>query len=217
MTDTQPLVRPATDVRRAWTLGGGLLIAAPLFGLVWWPGLLPGGIVGLIGTALLSAALLVFALGIGGTGSVTARRPLGTGALVALAVWVLASQLVWNVLGGSNIFPEFSPQLLYVDVLIHFVAALIAVIQIARAGVVPRPWNWAPAWVVGAAAVVWLVSQLLLVNVGGGRGPAPDSQAFALFLGSIDASVRVAGPVFLGVVAILLGDRSARTVMSESR
>ncbi len=219
MTDTRSLLRPATDVRRAWVVGGGLLIAAPLFGAIWWPGLLPFGAVGLISAALLSASLLVFALGIGGSGSVTARRPLGTAALVLLAVWLLASQVISTVVSEGNLLADMWSELRYADSLVQFVAALIAVIQIARAGVVPRPWNRAPGWVLAALTVVWLLSQLIFVNIGGGRGPdsGTDAQVIAAILSSLDALVRIAGPVLLGVVAIVLGDRSGRTVVSESR
>ncbi|WP_129586626.1 hypothetical protein [Microterricola viridarii] len=217
MTNTQSSVRPTTDVRRAWTIGGALLIAATLFSLAWWPVLLPGEAIGPISTAAHALALLIFTFGLGGTGSVTARRPLGTAALAAFAVLLVASQLFWSTLGTGNDLAGLWMELRLVDSFVQFVVAAIAVILIARAGVVPQPWNWAPGWVLAALAAVWLLSQLIRVNIGAGRGPNPDAQTIALMLSSLDTLLRAVGPVFLGVIAIVLGDRSARTVVSESR
>lgn len=86
MTDHRIPDRIVSDARRAWFIGGVLLLATVVLGVALQPAvsLIVDG--GTIGTTLFSASLLVFAFGIRGSGSVTARRPLGTAALTALAV-----------------------------------------------------------------------------------------------------------------------------------
>ena len=81
MTDTEVSERALSDARLAWVIGGALLIATVVVStpLSWYFG---GGV---ITAVLFAAALLVFAFGIRGSGSVTGRRPLGTAALVVLA------------------------------------------------------------------------------------------------------------------------------------
>lgn len=69
---------------------------------------------------------------------ITARRPLGTAALTALAAWVLLGQVLWPIFRAGSADPGLSPVLSYVDSLVQFTLALIAVVQITRAGVVPR-------------------------------------------------------------------------------
>ncbi len=70
--------RRASDGRRAWIIGGVLLIGSVAFGVIVQPVTSATAGTGLIGVAFYSASLLVFAFGIRGSGSVTARRPLGT-------------------------------------------------------------------------------------------------------------------------------------------
>src|SRR6187431_314560 len=83
----------AARARRAWLVGGVLLIAATVLGLV----LSPIGL-GIVGD-------VVFAFGIRGAGSVTARRPLGTTALTVLAVWAVVGSVLMTVLvaGGFGL------------------------------------------------------------------------------------------------------------------
>src|SRR5262245_3029774 len=82
--------RAARDARLAWIIGGAMLIAHAALTLVadFAPGLrLPGGRLTL--GALWAAALLIFALGIRGSGSVVARRWDGVSALVVAAAMPL--------------------------------------------------------------------------------------------------------------------------------
>lgn len=147
--------------------GGALLIASVLFDVVTQSTALLIGGMNLVGTVSFSGALLVFAFGVRGSGSVTARRPLGSAALTLLAVWVLLVPALDRVIFSADSSFQAMQQFGYVDSLVRFVAALVAVSQIGRAGVVPRPWNWAPAWVLAAVVAPWLLVQLAGVGAAG--------------------------------------------------
>jgi hypothetical protein len=190
--------------------GGVLLIAATVFGLVFQPltSLIPGGAI--IGTALFSASMLIFAFGIRGSGSVTARRPLGTTALTMLAIWVLLMWVLQRALLPGDSMPSDSTlsslfALGYIDSLVRFVTAVIAVVQIARAGVVPQPWNWAPAWALAAASAPRVFEQIIAV------GPTQPAQSLLMTFGPVGSLINIGAGVFLGVLAIVLANLSGRT------
>ena len=86
----------------------------------------------------------------------------------------------------------------YASLAILAAAALIASVQVARAGVVPTPWNRAPLWVLGAQAVCWIVPQLI-----GVASPAAVIELADLMtaLGTIGFLLATFG---LGFVALLL-------------
>ena len=200
----------AARARRAWLIGGVLLIVATVLGLV----LSPAGL-GIVGDLVFAAALLVFAFGIRGAGSVTARRPLGTTALTILAVWTVVGSALIDVLvtggfglqvvtdSGTGTAPLLVLSL--VDVGIQFTASLIAVVQIARAGVVPRPWNWAPAWALAAISIPWIIDRILFVS------PPVDVGAWGYILSSLDGLVRIGAGIFLGTLAIVLASIGSRS------
>ncbi|MET1052443.1 MAG: hypothetical protein ABWX65_07370, partial [Mycetocola sp.] len=197
----------AFDFRHPWFIGGALLLTTVVLDLGLHPvgGPIAGGVLTVV---IFAAALLVFALGIRGTGSVTARRPLGTVALILLAAWILVELVVTDVI-SSGMSGDAIPQSLlvlgYVDPFLRFALTLIAVIQIGRTGIVPRPWNWAPAWALGALTVPWLLGQALIVV-----GIPPEAQTAAfLAVGAVDGTVRATCAVVIGVLAILLADRSS--------
>jgi hypothetical protein len=201
MTIPQPRRGPAADERIAWIVAGSLLIASVLAGVAFQPpaSVLPGG---MLATLLYSAALLLLAFGVRGSGSVTALRPLGTGALLVLAAWAFAGPMVGALASQQDLADGDLMGFGYADTLLQFAAALVAVTQIARAGVVPRPWNLAPAWGLAAVAAPWLVEQLVSVDATGEVPPV------TLFLMAIDGLVRMAAPLFLGVLAIVLANRT---------
>ena len=204
------------NIRHAWFIGGVLLLATVLADVAVGP---PGPLVaigGILGPVLFAGALLVFAFGIRGTGSVTARRPLGTAALTLLAAWILLQSVLTDVLGSSasaDSIPALVITLSYVDPFLRFALSLIAVIQIARAGVVPSPWNWAPFWALGALTVPWLLGQVFVVV-----GTSPETEATTiLFIATLDSLIRVGSATFLGVLAILLADRARRPQAVSAR
>ncbi|HYI32858.1 MAG TPA: hypothetical protein VEX88_05290 [Glaciibacter sp.] len=194
---------------RAWFVGGALLLATVPLGVATHS--TGAAIVGAntITTVLFSASLLVFAFGIRGSGSITARRPLGTTALAVLAIWALLGWVLTDVVGASAPYDERSAAMLmfgYVDTFVELAVALVAVVQIARAGVVPSPWNWAPAWALLAMTVPWLVWQIIAA------GATQETASTAIFfISGVGGFVDVGSTIFLGVLAIVLSDRLSRT------
>jgi hypothetical protein len=94
----------------------------------------------------------------------------------------------------------------YIDTFVEFAVALVAVMQIARAGVVPSPWNWAPAWALVAMTVPWLLTQIVLA------GATQETASTAIFFVSgVGGIIGVGSTIFLGVLAIVLSDRLSRT------
>lgn len=203
-----PRVPNRSASRRAWVLGGALLLASVVIGLAVQPGTVIATGSGILQKVLFSASLLVFAFGVRGRGSVTARKPLGTWAMTVLAIWTLLVPLLEN-LYFSREHPS-APLLAfgYIDSFVRFAAAIVAVVQIARVGVVPRPWNWAPTWALGAIAAAWLTDAVAI-------GSMQDGQQVALaILVSLGTLVHVGSAGFLGILAIVLANRSSgqRTV-----
>ena len=207
MTDTHIVERAESPAPRALFIGGALLLASVVATVVFQVGFYPVSWAGYIPTILFSAALMIFAFGIRGAGSVTAGRPLGTFALAALAAWLIVSAVFHAAVGP--LLAETSPIALsmafsYIDLVVEFALAVIAVVQIARAGVVPAPLEWVPTWVLAACTASWLLTQLVglvLVNV---------NQVPTIFF-TLDGAVRIGGVILLGVLAIVLGDRMLRT------
>ena len=205
MADSQLLDRVHSDTTRAWRLGGGLLLASVVLGVTLGSGFVAGAEI--LRTALFSAALLVFAVGLrGGAGSVTARRPLGTIALAGLAVWLLLGSALQDILAASLSDGSATTPVLvfaYADAAVQFLLALIAVVQIGRSGVVPAPWTWLPAWAVAAVTASWLLSQLFAGST------AIDPMLTTVVLISLDSLLKVGSTVLIGVVAVVLADRAS--------
>jgi len=187
---------------------GGSLFLASIVIVVSQPAIavVPGG--GTLSTVLFSAALLIFAFGIRGAGSITARRPLGTVALTVLAVWSLLDLALAGVVTSSISFdtaPTAVRAFAYVNVFVQFLLALVAVMQIGRLGVVPSPWNWAPAWALAAVSASWLLTQVVSA-----LGTTQGAIVFSNALMSLESLTRTGGTVLLAVLAIVLADRMNR-------
>jgi hypothetical protein len=206
MAASKMIVQSESDLQRAWFLGGALLLATVVL-LTTQSGIpvLLGGEA--LRSGLFAAALLIFAIGIRGSGSVTARRPLGTAALTLLAAWMLLGSTLSVVFSSFTI--DSVPGVLlgfgYIDAFAQFALALIAVMQIGRLRVVPTPWNWVPAGALAAVSLSWLVIQLLGLVVG-----AQGNSVTTLFILNIDGLIRSTSVVTLGVLAIVLADRARR-------
>lgn len=178
------------------------MIGSVLLGPVLQVGSYLGPTGSLLSTLLMVVSMIMFAIGADRSTSVTARRPFGTAALIGLAVWTAVGT---PVLGALDTMPGRGSMIGvgYVDLIVTFVLAAIATTQVARAGIVPRPWNLAPLWVLVAAASVRVVQLVVVVAAG------PDASRFAPFLSTLDGLGGVVAPVFLGIVAIVLASRDA--------
>ena len=153
--------------------------------------------------------VMIFAIGFGREGSVVARKPLGVTAMCLVAVWPLVSAIVSTVL--STVLPVPDERWLmwgYAGALIPFAAGLIASVEIARAGVVPLPWKWAPTVALGLSTLAWLLPQLLSV----GAGASDAANLVPLFSGLGTLSV-LASTFGLGIVATVLATRNRSGVV----
>ncbi|OAN27232.1 hypothetical protein A4X17_08160 [Plantibacter sp. H53] len=188
--------------KQVWIVAGALMIGSVLLGPVLQVGSYLGPTGSLLSTLLMVVSMIMFAIGADRSTSVTARRPFGTAALIGLAVWTAVGT---PALGALDTMPGRGAMIGvgYVDLIVTFVLAAIATTQIARAGIVPRPWNLAPLWVLVAAASVRVVQLVVVVAAG------PDASRFAPFLSTLDRLGGAVAPVFLGIVAIVLASRDA--------
>lgn len=213
----------AIDARRARTaliVGGSALIAAAvlpqpleplMLGLAGMPGLWSGVFAG--GLAVVHAfGLTVLALGIRGSGSVTGRRPVGTIALIALGLWGVVGAIVsmtpllsedppaGSVPAGGMTFAT-------VSVIVSFALALVACVEIMRAGAVPSPWHRVPLWCLAVLTVLWLVQTLMGVTLATYQGDAalPGATPIAIVLAVAISAAGTIVSVGLGVLAVALG------------
>lgn len=200
--------RPTTTP--AWIWGGGLLLASAVLPLITGsPGFvtaggLSGAVFAWIGMLAFAASMVVFAFGARGRGSIVARRPDGMVALVALAavspvVWVLTAVFPYS---ADN--PDAYVLWGYADVAVRFAAALVAVVAVGRARVVPPPWNWAPAWGLAAVVGIGVLAQVSAVAIAG--GPADQETLVTVF--AFSSLVATVVPSLLGILAIVLGSRA---------
>ena len=195
--------------RRTWMLGGGLLAASALLNL--WVASSPGAPVGIVPGLFFAAGAIVFAIGLGQSGSVTARRPLGTGVLVGLGVWLLVQPMIHGLLMPPDPMADMvdwgaRAQLMGMVVItlevVSPVLAILAVVQIGRSGVVPAPWNWAPLWaLVVVVAARLLAMGLLAVPV------LTDSPDVLNAVISLAAFIGICAVGALGVLAMVLAAR----------
>ncbi|MBN9157071.1 hypothetical protein [Microbacterium sp.] len=195
--------------RRTWVLGGALLIAsatAMLAALGRLSVLIP------VVDPLFALGALVLAVGIGRAGSVTARRPLGTGAVIGLVVVMVGQRLIYSAFASPSVQEvplqnSASPLELVFPVVqsAMLLLAITAVVQIGRTAVVPRPWNWAPLWALIAVVLARALPTAPFWSplLSSGENVAPLFQAFDVLMLLNPLAV-----AFLGVVAIVLGTRA---------
>jgi len=193
--------------RRTWVTGGALFIASALLGLA--PPELPFGATRGVSTVLFVAGAMIFAIGLGRAGSVTARRPLGTGAVIGLAVWQLLVGPLFGVIAlglylatGTDPLQTGSMLPLALEV-VTLALALVASVQIARTRVVPQPWNRAPLW-----ALLAIAATHVIVNVAASANLIDDQEALWVLF-SLIGLISSAALTFLGVLAIVLAVRPA--------
>lgn len=152
---------------------------------------------------LWAAAILLLTIGVTRESSVVARRPLGLAAAAVVALWPVTRTLV------QLFAPPWSPEQadawlfwMYLSMALPVIAGAIAAVQIARAKVAPRPWNWAPLWVIAGQALLWAIPQIVAVS-------APSVIVLiADTLAAVGTLSFLASTLGLGSVAIVLAGRS---------
>ncbi|MFF2486854.1 hypothetical protein ACFVSU_10660 [Microbacterium sp. NPDC058062] len=201
--------------RLTWLIGGIGLIACGVIGV------LRGAVLGtpvlsttvaVVEDLLWAGAILVLAIGLGREGSVVARKPLGLAASAVVAVWPLTASLVGMIAGPIDA-EQVDTWSIWGDLVVvaPVVAGLIATVQVARARVVPKPWNWAPLWVLLTQVVLWVVPQLV-----GVAAPGAFLQ-MASALSAFGTLGFLAGTIGLGVVAVVLANRSSEGTVEVFR
>ena len=199
MSDTQ--VGSNTTTARVWIVGGSLLLAAVVIGAgvaTVWTG------AGVVRDVLIAAALLLFAVGVRGAGSITARRPVPTIALTVLAISLPVSLWMTAILVPLDAPLDLIAAATQATVLIQFACALIASIAIGRLAVVPSPFNWAPALALAAVTLSGVLQAVTAIAF------TQNVQEVFVVLVGVDVIIRIGTLVALGVLAIVLGDRAAR-------
>ncbi|MCT9821036.1 hypothetical protein N3K63_12175 [Microbacterium sp. W1N] len=200
--------------RSTWMIGGIGLVVCGVIGMLQYSVVGMAQASGLVLDALFASSVLVFAIGSSRAASVVRREPLGMVALVVVAVWPLVMRVVAAFLPpmGAETFDAgleayraaegTLTAVFYVNLLVSLAAALLACVRIARAGVVPAPWNRAPLWALIASVAAGVVPQLLFAasRPGGAQGYAE----IAILIGAVGFLARTLG---LGIIALVLAAR----------
>lgn len=203
-----PSAAAARHARLAWIIGGSLLVAHGLLELVGGSAALfafPGGAVVL--HAPWAAALLVFAFGIRGAGSVVARRPVGVVALVIAGLQPLLSIIVWWVVPIEATDRLLSLMIGQSLAVLSLAALVVATVVIGRAGAVPYRVRWVPLLALSVAAAPMVLVQLLAAST-----PAVFDliALYPLFAGAAIVGTLVI--VLLGILAIVFAPREVPVV-----
>lgn len=195
------------DARIAWTVGGSLLIANALVPLLTRDLFVPG--LSVVAPLLWAAALVIFAVGVRGQGSVVARRPLGVTALLIAAAVPLASTVFWIIVPVTPDDSGWAVPTSQAIEIVLFAALLIATVQIARAGVLPRSVRWVPLIVLLVAAAGQVAVSAVFLNA---QPTEVDDLALLFFASSIALT---AGQLVLGILALVLAQRQGSTGNAE--
>lgn len=152
---------------------------------------------------LWAGAILLLAFGLSREGSVVGRKPLGLAASAAVALWPVTSTLV-NLFAGSDNLEQADAWRFwgYLSVVLPLVFGLIVAMQVARAGVVPAPWNWAPLWVLGVQSVMWILPQLI------GAASPTFVMEMAGLVAALGTLAFLTSTLGLGILAVILASRS---------
>jgi hypothetical protein len=194
----------ASGVRtgRVWITAGALLICATVIPLAFMSAS-PRSPVAWTGTVLFASALVLLAVGYRGVGRITRGQEYGTVGLFVLAAWLVVAAIVAPIVHETSDL-EGIRTFAYVSFAIQIAAASTAVVAIGRAAVLPAPWNWAPAWTLAARGCAAVLTQL--PNQSG----TEDFPALIDAMQRLDSLAGLICPLFLGVLAIVLGARAGR-------
>lgn len=194
----------------AWMWGGALLAASavvPTAMRAVAPGTF-GAAVAVVAAALFAASLVIFAFGLRGEGSVVDRRRTGVVALLVMAIVSLTMRFVTVGPISEDQIALFSVAS-YVQLAVISAAALVAVVTIGRAGVLPSRWRWAPAWALALIAIAVALPQVVGVAMAG-RNTQDLIGVFA-----VSSLLIFAVPLALGILAMLLGARGVAVVSAQ--
>ena len=198
--------------RPSWVWGGGALIASALLPIVVSTAFAspdsPAGALWTaghwIGMAAFAGAMLLFAFGWQGHGSVVGRAVPGMVALCIFGLWGPLSSLGFGAVPFSDDTRALLTAFSYIDLVVWIGAGLVAVVAIGRARVLPRPWLWAPLWGFVAVVGVGALSQAVGVSV----ASQPDGLAvFGAMMGLMQLVAAVV-PMLLGILGVVLGLRA---------
>ncbi|WP_375383824.1 hypothetical protein [uncultured Microbacterium sp.] len=186
---------------QTWLIGGVGLIGCAVAGMLQSAmAATPGAsAVKIVADLCWGAAIVVFAIGLSPAESVVARKPFGVTAMVVLALWPISTTLLWMLLDPGQSPGAGWIVLGYLSILVPVAAALVAAVQIARAGTVPNRWRWAPLWVLAAQAIVWALPQAVAVGT-----DTSGIQAMVGLLTLLGMLGFLAGTLGLGVLALVL-------------
>lgn len=206
MSDTSIPAPVTADARRAWLVGGSLMLGSVAVDLVssQTAGTLLQPWIGWVGALLWAASLAVFALGIRGQGSVVGRRPGGVAALLVGGIVPLVFPVFWSIGAGPVLDAggrAASMAIGYAQLLVPAVALLIAVVVIARADAVPPSVRWMPAIVFACNAAAQVLAQ-----IAGLAAPTLGQQVFVPLF-ALSGVVETAGSLLLGILAVVYGLR----------
>ncbi len=206
MTDAPPA---AGSLRRTLIAGGALLIvsavatfsqpsffAAPLSVVLGW-----------LGVTAFSAALLVFAFGLGRAGSIVARGPLGVTAAAVAAAWPFVERAVTLALPFESIGAAFYQPWAFLSWGVMLGALAVFTVRIARAGVVRGRARWMPLWGLVLVTAPQLLAQIVMTAFALGAG---DQDVVFLVLG-LGQLLAFAVPLGLGIIALLVANRPVST------
>lgn len=158
-----------------------------------------------LGIAAFSAALLVFAFGIGRTGSIVARRPLGVAAAVVVAAWPVVERVLTLAVPYESADPAFYQAWGYISLAVTLGALIVFVVQIARAGVLRDGVRRLPLWGLALVAAPQILMQLLVVALNIDFGT--DEQEWIFLVFGLGQLLTFAVPVGLGIIALLEAHR----------
>lgn len=153
------------------------------------------------GRLCFAAAMVILAFGLRREGSVVARRLPG---VVALIVLGFAPPFI-ALITPSSANPDDLWMLQtvgYIQLAATGGAALLAVVEIARARVLPGPWRWAPAAGLAIVALVFVTTQIVGLSVG-----VNGIQGLAVVLAAGGWITGMLVPLVLGVGLMVLGAR----------
>jgi len=185
-----------------WTIGGSGLIASGVAVLLRDTvlGTPAAHLIGTAGNVFYAAAVLFLAFGLSREASIVARRPLGVAALTCVGLWPLVASVLSPIFESSGIDGDTGPLVyFYLALFVPSCAGVIAVVQIARAGVIPPPWQWAPSWALGVGVAAFVIPQVTYLAL-----PPTDIQGFADLFALFGSVAALVGTLGLGILALVL-------------